>query len=70
MKILPKKGDLSDPVNHRDIMLLEVAYKIVESDQLKKGLIMKANAASDLAEVVLMQYLHSSKLSESDENTG
>ena len=29
LKILPKKGDLSDPGNHRGIMLLEVAYKIV-----------------------------------------
>ena len=29
MKILPKKGDLSDPGNHRGIMLLEVAYKII-----------------------------------------
>ena len=25
LKILPKKGDLSDPGNHRGIMLLEVA---------------------------------------------
>ena len=29
LKILPKKGDLSDAGNHRGIMLLEVAYKIV-----------------------------------------
>jgi hypothetical protein len=29
LKILPKKGDLSDPGNHRGIMLLEVAYKII-----------------------------------------
>ena len=29
LKILPKKGDLSQPGNHRGIMLLEVAYKIV-----------------------------------------
>ena len=29
MKILPKKGDLSLPGNHRGIMLLEAAYKIV-----------------------------------------
>ena len=29
LAILPKKGDLSAPGNHRGIMLLEVAYKIV-----------------------------------------
>ena len=29
LKILPKKGDLSDPGNYRGIMLLETAYKIV-----------------------------------------
>ena len=29
LKILPKKGDLSQPGNYRGIMLLEVAYKIV-----------------------------------------
>ena len=29
LKILPKKGDLSLPGNHRGIMLLEAAYKIV-----------------------------------------
>ena len=29
LKILPKKGDLSLPGNHREIMLLESAYKIV-----------------------------------------
>ena len=29
LKILPKKGDLSQPGNHRGIMLLEVAYKII-----------------------------------------
>ena len=29
LKILPKKGDLSDPGNYRGIMMLEVAYKIV-----------------------------------------
>ena len=29
LKILPKKGDLSLPDNHRGIMLLEAAYKIV-----------------------------------------
>jgi len=29
LKILPKKGDLSQPSNYRGIMLLEVAYKIV-----------------------------------------
>ena len=29
LKILPKKGDLSDQGNHRGIMLLEVAYKII-----------------------------------------
>ena len=29
LKILPKKGDLSDVGNHRGILLLEVAYKIV-----------------------------------------
>ena len=28
LKILPKKGDLSNPGNHRGIMMLEVAYKI------------------------------------------
>ena len=29
LKILPKTGDLSQPGNHRGIMLLEIAYKIV-----------------------------------------
>ena len=29
LKILPKKGDLSNPANYRGIMMLEVAYKIV-----------------------------------------
>lgn len=29
LKILPKKGDLSQPGNHRGIMLLEVVYKII-----------------------------------------
>ena len=29
LKILPKKGDLSQPGNHRGIMLLEIAYKII-----------------------------------------
>ena len=29
LKILQKKGDLSQPDNHRGIMLLEVAYKII-----------------------------------------
>ena len=29
LKILPKKGDLSQPGNHRGIMLLEVAYKVI-----------------------------------------
>jgi hypothetical protein len=44
LKILPKKGDLSQPGNHRGIMLLEVAYKIVAKlalqrlDPIKEGL--------------------------------
>ena len=29
LKILPKKGDLSQPGNYRGIMLLEAVYKIV-----------------------------------------
>ena len=29
LKVLPKKGDLSQPGNYRGIMLLEIAYKIV-----------------------------------------
>ena len=29
LKILPKSGDLSQPGNHRGIMLLEVGYKVV-----------------------------------------
>ena len=29
LKILPKKGDLSNPKNYRGIMLLEVSYKII-----------------------------------------
>lgn len=29
LAVLPKKGDLSDPSNHRGIMMLEVAYKVV-----------------------------------------
>ena len=29
LKIIPKKGDLSQPGNYRGIMLLEVAYKII-----------------------------------------
>ena len=29
LKVLPKKGDLSEPGNYRGIMLLETAYKIV-----------------------------------------
>ena len=29
LKIIPKKGDLSQPGNYREIMLLEIVYKIV-----------------------------------------
>ena len=29
LKIIPKKGDLSQPGNYRGILLLEVAYKII-----------------------------------------
>ena len=29
LKVLPKKGDLSDPGNHRGIMMLEVSYKVI-----------------------------------------
>ena len=36
LKILPKKGDLSQPGNYRGIMLLEVAYKIVANILLKR----------------------------------
>ena len=37
MKILPKKGDLTQAGNYRGIMLLEVAYKII-ANLLKKRL--------------------------------
>ena len=35
LKILPKKGDKSDPGNYRGIMLLEVAYKIMANVSLR-----------------------------------
>ena len=38
LKILPKKGDLSEAGNHRGIMLLEIAYKIA-ANILKKRMI-------------------------------
>ena len=38
LKILPKKGDLGLPGNHRGIMLLEIAYKIV-ANLLRKRLL-------------------------------
>ena len=38
LKILPKKGDLSEAGNYRGIMLLEIAYKIA-ANILKKRLI-------------------------------
>ena len=37
LKILPKKGNLSDAGNHRGIMLLEVAYKIVALMQYSRS---------------------------------
>ena len=38
LKILPKKGDLALPGNHRGIMLLEIAYKII-ANLLRKRLL-------------------------------
>ena len=38
LKILPKKGDLTNPGNHRVIMMLEVSYKI-GANILKSGLL-------------------------------
>ena len=47
LSILPKKGDMHNPGNYRGIMMLEVAYKIVENILRKRRKPIKENVHLD-----------------------